>query len=97
MSAYVLPLLPSPYQWRSLNCTCSFEFVPMPSSRIARDLATPNPACDQSTDERRIENGSASTTLSADTPTVFDPCSNVSRNVPSALRAIATSSLPSVI
>ena len=59
----------------------------MPSSRIARDFTRPNPACDQSTDERMIENGSARTTLVGCDLLVEPPCLKVSRYVPSALRA----------
>src|SRR3954471_1451497 len=90
----MLPLLPRPYQWRSLNWTCSLEFVPMPCSRIARDFTVEKPACDQSTDERMIENGSASTTWSAVTCLEDPPCLNVNRYVLSVFSLIATSSLP---
>ena len=43
----------------------------MPCSRIATSLSGSNPAFERSTEERRIEKGSASTTLSA--VTVFVP------------------------
>ena len=74
MSENVSPFDPSGRQKRLENWTWSFEFVPMPSSRIATSLSGSNPAFERSTDERRIENGSASTTLSAVTLFVADAC-----------------------
>ena len=58
---------------RRLNPTCSLEFVPIPTSRIARALIGLKRAPDQSTDVRRIVNGSASTTRSAATVLVEPP------------------------
>ena len=78
MSASVSPLEPSAFHGRERNWTWSFEFVPMPSSRIARSFRSEKPAAEMSTDRRRIENGSASTTLSAATVVVFDPIRKLS-------------------
>ena len=58
----------------------------MPCSRIATSLSGSKPAFARSTDERRIENGSARTTLSAVTVFVAVRCANVSVNVPAAFR-----------
>ena len=69
----------------------------MPCSRIAISFSGSKPALEMSTEERRIENGSASTTLSAVTVFVADALRNVSVNVPEALRRTATSSEPVVI
>ena len=69
----------------------------MPCSRIATSLSGSKPAFERSTDERRIENGSASTTLSAVTVFVAVCCAKVSVNVPEAFRRTATSSDPVVI
>ena len=69
----------------------------MPCSRIATSLSGSKPAFERSTDERRIENGSASTTLSAVTVFVADARRNVSVNVPAGFRLTATSSEPVVI
>ena len=84
-------------QNRLENWTWSFEFVPMPCSRIAISFSGSKPAFVRSTDERRIENGSASTTLSAVTVFVPAACRNVSVNVPDGFRRTATSSEPVVI
>ena len=97
MSENVSPFAPCPRQNRLENWTCSFEFVPIPCSRIATSLSGSNPAFERSTEERRIEKGSASTTLSAVTVFVPELCANVSVNVPVALRRTATSSDPVVI
>ena len=51
-------------QKRDVNCRWNFEFVPIPSSLIAIVFTSLKPACEKSTAERRIENGSASTTWS---------------------------------
>ena len=50
----------------------------MPSSRIARSFRSENPAAETSTERRRIENGSARTTVSAVTVVVFDPIRKLS-------------------
>jgi hypothetical protein len=68
----------------------SFEFVPMGSSLIAHVLTWLKPAFLKST-VFSIENGSARIVRSAVTVLVVLPCWNVSFEVPSALRAIATS------
>ena len=86
MSENVSPFEPCARQKRLENWTWSFEFVPMPCSRIAISFSGSKPAFERSTDERRIENGSASTTLSAVTVFVPDACANVSVNVPDAFR-----------
>ena len=69
--------------------------MPIPCSRIA--ISGSKPAFERSTEERRIEKGRASTTLSAVTVFVPDCCAKVSVNVPVALRRTATSSEPVVI
>ena len=97
MSENVSPFAPSARQKRLENWTCSFEFVPIPCSRIATSLSGSNPAFEMSTEERRIEKGSASTTLSAVTVFVPELWAKVSVNVPVALRRTATSSDPVVI
>ena len=94
--AKVSPLQPSPSQWRSVNWTCSLELVPMPSSRMAVCLSGRNPAPEKSTEERRIENGTARTTLSRVTVRVRDPCLRVRVTVPPPWRT-ATSCWPSSI
>src|SRR4051794_40838261 len=78
VSANVSPLQPSDRQWRAENCACSLEVVPLPRSRIAVVLIALKPAFEKSTDERRIENGMARTTLSATTCLVVPPCEKVS-------------------
>src|SRR3954447_17927412 len=90
VSANVSPLQPSARQWRLENCAWSFEFVPMPCSRIAVALSALKPARFQSTDVRMIENGIASTTLSAVTCLLVPPCLKVSAYDPLELRTIAT-------
>ena len=60
------------------------------------ELERLEPAFEMSTEERRIENGSASTTLSAVTVFVAAAAANVSVNVPAG-SATATSSDPVVI
>ena len=98
MSENVSPFNPCGRQKRLENWTCSFELVPMPSSLIATIFSGSNPAWERSTEEeRRIENGSARTTLSAVTFFLPDACANVSVYVPVALRFTATSSEPVVI
>ena len=79
-----------------MNWTCSFEFVPIASSRIAVCLYALKPAFVKSTDARMIENGSASTTMSAVTVLVAGPSWNVSVYEPPWLSVIATSSEPVV-
>lgn len=91
MSAVVSPLLPSAAQWRSVNPTLSFAFVPMPSSAIAVRLSGLNPDRVRSTDERRMLNGIAMTTRSA--VTAGRPA-KLSVYVPSAFSRTATSSWP---
>ena len=45
-SEYVAPFEPCGSQNRERNCTCTFEFVPMPSSWIAVRLTASNPAAE---------------------------------------------------
>ena len=70
----------------------------MPCSRIAISFSGfKKPALEMSTEERRIEIGSASTTLSAVTVFVAVCWAKVSVNVPEEFRRTATSSDPVVI
>jgi hypothetical protein len=78
VSEKVSPFEPSAFHGRERNWTWSFEFVAMPSSRIARSFRSENPAAETSTERRRIENGSARTTVSAVTVVVFDPIRKLS-------------------
>src|SRR5437588_6682129 len=94
VSANVFPLLPRSFQWRFVNWTWSFEFVPMPSSLIAVTLSGSKLAFEKSTDERRIENGSASTTWSA--VTGFAPLKVSVQVVRLGFEEIDTSSAPIV-
>jgi hypothetical protein len=73
-SEYVSPVEPRLLQWRHVNWTWSFEFVPIPSSAIACSLRAEKPDWARSTELRRIENGRASTSTSAATVFVFVPC-----------------------